>query len=236
MASTSAAFLSDPNLHHHHHHFPSNRSSQFLTNLRNTISVGAHGQHTSPQTSAGPTPTAVIYIDNCSTSAVREALKIMYGGELRDAKHCVSLALDILRFGCLFLIYHLISLARASCLAHLMKDNCLCILLFATRTDDAHIVDRLHQYARHAWPTCRRTTACAPCCLRRALTTPTSSTGCTSTRRRTATSRTSGSRRTFKSSTRTSCAPWRAREMVSVCGWRFSCFKRCGSMLSSVCW
>lgn len=139
-SSSGPGFVSDQNQHHHH-----NNSSQNL-NINNTISVSSgHGQ--TGQVSTTSLSTAVIYIDDCSTSAVREALEIMYGGELRDAKHCVSLALDIWRFGCLFQVDHLISLARASCLSNLSTDNCLRILLFATRSDDAQIVDKLHQYA-----------------------------------------------------------------------------------------
>lgn len=89
-------------------------------------------------------------MDDCSTSAVCEELEIMHCGELRVAKNCVSLALDIWRFGCLFDVDHLISLMRTSCLDNLSTENCLRILLFATRADDAHIVHivhKLHLYA-----------------------------------------------------------------------------------------
>lgn len=88
-----------------------------------------------------------ILIRDCSAAAVREALEIMYGGELRDAKTSVLLALEIWHFGVMFNVDHLIELARASCLENLSTDNCLRILDFAVRVDDLEIVDKLQTYA-----------------------------------------------------------------------------------------
>lgn len=88
-----------------------------------------------------------IIIRNCSAAAVRESLEIMYGGELRDAKTSVLLALEIWHFGVLFHVDHLIQLARASCLENLSTDNCLRILDFAVHVEDVEIVDKLQNYA-----------------------------------------------------------------------------------------
>lgn len=88
-----------------------------------------------------------IVIQDCSAAAVREALEIMYGGELKDAKTSVLLALEIWHFGVLFEVDHLIQLARASCLENLSNDNCLRILDFAVHVGDLQIVDKLQNYA-----------------------------------------------------------------------------------------
>lgn len=88
-----------------------------------------------------------IIIEDCGAAAVREALEIIYGGDLREARHSVVLALDIWRFGVMFDVDHLIALARGSCLSNLSTDNCLRILDFAVRVEDAQIVDKLQNYA-----------------------------------------------------------------------------------------
>lgn len=88
-----------------------------------------------------------IIIRDCSAAAVRESLEIMYGGDLRDAKSSVLLALEIWHFGVLFDVDHLIQLARASCLNNLSTDNCLRILDFAVHVEDLQIVDKLQNYA-----------------------------------------------------------------------------------------
>lgn len=95
---------------------------------------------------AGPNISDII-IDDCSPAAVRESLEIIYGGDLREARHSVVLALDIWRFGVKFEVDHLIALARNSCLTNLSTDNCLRILDFAVRVNDAQIVDKLQNYA-----------------------------------------------------------------------------------------
>lgn len=102
---------------------------------------------------ASPSPTQPgkhineIVIQDCSAAAVREALEIMYGGELREAKKRVLLALEIWHFGVLFAVDYLIQLARSSCLNNLSTDNCLRILDFAVHVEDVQIVDKLQNYA-----------------------------------------------------------------------------------------
>lgn len=88
-----------------------------------------------------------IVIRDCSAAAVREALEIMYGGDLREAKSSVLLALEIWHFGVLFDVDHLIQLSRESCLNNLSTDNCLRILDFAVHVEDLQIVDKLQNYA-----------------------------------------------------------------------------------------
>eukprot|EP00177_Eucheuma_denticulatum_P003327 GFKZ01006012.1.p2 GENE.GFKZ01006012.1~~GFKZ01006012.1.p2 ORF type:complete len:383 (+),score=65.48 GFKZ01006012.1:412-1560(+) len=88
-----------------------------------------------------------IIIRDCSVTAVREALEIMYGGELNEAKKSVLLALEVWHFGVLFGVDHLIHLARASCLENLSNDNCLRILDFAVHVQDLQIVEKLRNYA-----------------------------------------------------------------------------------------
>lgn len=88
-----------------------------------------------------------IVIQDCSAAAVREALEIIYGGELKDAKTSVLLALEVWHFGVMFEVDHLIQLARASCLENLSNDNCLRILDFAVHVGDLQIVDKLQNYA-----------------------------------------------------------------------------------------
>lgn len=69
-----------------------------------------------------------ILIHECSTASVREALEIIYGGELKESKTSVNLALEVWHFGFLFSVDHLIQLARSSCVKNLSTDNCLRIL------------------------------------------------------------------------------------------------------------
>lgn len=88
-----------------------------------------------------------IPIQECSAAAVREALEIIYGGELRESKTSILLALDIWRFGVLFQVDHLMHLARGTCLQNLSTDNCLRILDFAVHVGDIQIVDKLQNYA-----------------------------------------------------------------------------------------
>lgn len=88
-----------------------------------------------------------IVVSDCSAAAIREALRLIYGGEPGDALHSVSLALDLWRFGVTFHVDHLIALARSACLANLSTDNCLRILDFAVHVNDVHIVDKLQNYA-----------------------------------------------------------------------------------------
>lgn len=95
----------------------------------------------------GGKPANEIVIQDCSAAAVREALEIMYGGELREARNRVLLALEIWHFGVLFEVDHLIQLARSSCLNNLSTDNCLRILDFAVHVEDVQIVDKLQNYA-----------------------------------------------------------------------------------------
>lgn len=88
-----------------------------------------------------------IVISDCSAAAIREALRLIYGGEPDDALQTVSLSLDLWRFGVNFHVDHLIALARSACLANLSTDNCLRILDFAVHVDDVQIVDKLQNYA-----------------------------------------------------------------------------------------
>lgn len=88
-----------------------------------------------------------IIIQDCSAASVREALEIIYGGELRESKSSIVLALEIWHFGVLFHVDHLIHLARTSCLSNLSTDNCLRILDFAVHVADLQIVDKLQNYA-----------------------------------------------------------------------------------------
>lgn len=97
--------------------------------------------------SRGAGATNEIVIRDCSAAAVREALEIMYGGDLQEAKSSVLLALEIWHFGVLFDVDHLIQLSRASCLNNLSTDNCLRILDFAVHVEDLQIVDKLQNYA-----------------------------------------------------------------------------------------
>lgn len=88
-----------------------------------------------------------IVIQDCSPAAVREALEVIYGGDLRESKTSILLALEIWHFGVLFKVDHLINLARGSCLKNLSTDNCLRILDFAVHVADLQIVDKLQNYA-----------------------------------------------------------------------------------------
>lgn len=88
-----------------------------------------------------------ITIRDCSAAAVREALEIIYGGELREAKTSIILALEVWHFGVLFNIEHLVHMARAACLQNLSTDNCLRILDFAVHINDVQVIDKLQNYA-----------------------------------------------------------------------------------------
>lgn len=88
-----------------------------------------------------------ILIENCSVAAVKESLEIIYGGELSEARHSVTLALDVWRFGYMFQVDHLITLARSCSISNLSNDNCLRILDFAVTVNDTQIIDKLQNYA-----------------------------------------------------------------------------------------
>lgn len=129
--------------HHHDEDEPPTRLGAHRVVLS---AVSDKFEYYAADTSDGSTTDEII-IDDCSAAAVREALEIIYGGELRESRNSIVLALDIWRFGAAFQVEHLIALARGSCLANLSTDNCLRILDFAVRVDDAQIVDKLQNYA-----------------------------------------------------------------------------------------
>lgn len=109
-----------------------------------------HARPASVSSSGGSAASLIIdeiIVSDCSAAAIREALRLIYGGEPGDALHSVSLALDLWRFGVTFHVDHLIALARSACLANLSTDNCLRILDFAVHVNDVHIVDKLQNYA-----------------------------------------------------------------------------------------
>lgn len=88
-----------------------------------------------------------IHISECTPSAVREALEIMYGGDLKESRKSIVLALEVWHFGVIFKVEHLVHLARGSCMNNLSTENCLKILDFAVCVGDMQIVDKLQNYA-----------------------------------------------------------------------------------------
>lgn len=91
-------------------------------------------------------PHSEIIVTECSAAAVREALELIYGGEMRESQSSIVLALEIWHFGVLFNVHHLIQLARSSCLENLSTNNCLRILDFAVRVGDQQVVEKLQLY------------------------------------------------------------------------------------------
>lgn len=91
-------------------------------------------------------PHSEIVVTECSAAAVREALELIYGGEMRQSQSSIVLALEIWHFGVLFNVHHLIQLARSSCLDNLSTNNCLRILDFAVRVADQQVVENLQNY------------------------------------------------------------------------------------------
>ncbi|CAN8071332.1 unnamed protein product [Agarophyton chilense] len=97
-------------------------------------------------TSVPDQPHSEILVTECSAAAVREALEIIYGGEMSESQNSIVLALEVWHFGVIFDVEHLIQLARSTCLEKLSTDNCLRILDFAVTVDDQNVVEQLQNY------------------------------------------------------------------------------------------
>lgn len=84
---------------------------------------------------------------DCSPPYLRNAFRLIYGGEPYDTLQTVSLAVDLCRFGDTLNVNHIISLARTSCIANPFTVSHLRIFYFDVRVNDVHFVGKTQNYS-----------------------------------------------------------------------------------------